>query len=258
MHKICYVLFGFIWALNLNAQNFKDPMTGVTNRVYVQYTDSLVESFYYRGDKKIKTNDELFYYWYGAQDIKHTRGAYEGKILHGVYTMFYYNKDLLAKGNFKYGLKNGEWKSWYRGGEIKSKEKWRKGIIVGTAYYYSPKGLIQRERKISKSGSGSVSYYDDKGILSSKEYYKNNSLDKKIQYELNKKGKVVVAKPEKVKPEKKSKNSKESSKKSVLRNPFKKKSTSVEAEKKVKHKKTKEPKIKIQKYRQILPGGQGA
>ena len=252
IHKWCFVIAGFMIAINLQAQNFKDPMTGVTNRIYVQYTDSLVETFYYRGEKKIKTNDELFYYWYAAQDIKHTRGAYEGKILHGSYTMFYYNKDLLAKGNFKYGLKDGEWKSWHAGGELKSKEKWKKGKIVGTSYYYNLQGRIQKVRKLSQSGNGYVMYYNDKGILSAKEYYKDNSLEKKIQYETNKRGKAVVIKPEKNKTNKKTS---EGNQKSSL-NPFKKKAP--KEEKKVKQKKTKSPKIKIQKYRQIVPGGQGA
>ena len=248
LYVFCFVLIELVLSINVDAQNFKDPTIGISNRIYVQYTDSLVEAFCYRGEKKIKTRDDLFYYWYAAQDIKHTRGAYEGKILHGTYTMFYYNKDLLAKGNFKYGLKEGEWRNWHRGGEIKSKEKWRNGAIIGKAYYYNAKGKIQRERNIKhSSGNGYIKFYTENGILNSKKIYKNNLIEKEIVYQVNKKGKLIEVKPVKTKSVKsESKKAKKSSEKK----------SSSDQKKKVKKQKT--PKIKVQKYRQIVPGGEGA
>jgi antitoxin component YwqK of YwqJK toxin-antitoxin module len=252
--NVCCISLGFIFSMNLHAQNFEDPMTGVINRVYVQYPDSLVEAFYYRGDKKIKTKDELFYYWHSAQNIKHTRGAFEGKLLHGNFTAFYYNKDLLTKGAFKYGLKQGEWKSWYQGGERKSKEKWRKGKLIGTANYYGKNGKVQRERKLSRSGNGYVLYYDENGILTSKEYYKNNALDKKNNYQLNKKGKLVEVKPEKTKT-KKIKSKENSERESKFKRKKVPKENLQKEDKKDKGKRS--PKIKIQKYRHVSPGGIG-
>jgi len=255
-NRRCLVYFSFVlmaclFSLNAPAQNdfnFKDPTTGISNRVYVQYTDSIVETFYYRGGKKIKTNDELLYFWYAARDIKHTRGAFEGKLLHGKYTMFYYNKDLLAKGEFKYGLKYGVWKSWYKGGEIKKKEKWCKGRIVGTAYYYSAAGVIQQKKKYTdKKGSRIITNYNAQGGILSKEYYSKNKLVNTITYQLNSKGKYVVSKPEK---EKKTKIKKTKEKES-------KKKTKEKKAPKVKEKKSKTPKIKIQKFRQVVPGGIG-
>ncbi|ABG60430.1 conserved hypothetical protein [Cytophaga hutchinsonii ATCC 33406] len=260
-NKYIFILYSTLVALicsvNVHGQTVKDFSVANTNRVYVQYTDSTVEAFCYRGDKNIKTQDNLFYYWYAAQQIKHTRGGYEGKILHGTYTMFYYNKDLLAKGNFKYGLKHGEWKSWHQGGEIKSKEKWRKGVLVGKAYYYSNKGRIQRERNIKPtSGNGYIVYYGEDGILTSKSIYKNNTVSKEINYQKNDKGKLVEVKPEKVKSEKE-KTQKGKSKKEKSKNGSKEENKQ-KTEKPVREKKQKVPKIKIQKYRQISPGGIGA
>lgn len=227
-----------------SAQNFKeftDPMAGVVYKVHVQYSDSIVEAFYYRGDKKIKTEDNLFYYWYAAQDIKKTRGAYEGKLLHGKYTMYYYNKDLLRKGEFNYGLKNGQWLSWYQGGEVKSKEKWKNGVLVGTAFYYHPNGKLKSHRKfIDKVGSGHEADYDAQGNLISKKHYKGKELINQVDYHQNEKGKAVVTKPEKVKKSKKGKNIKDKD------------------APKVKKEKGKQPKIKIQKFREVVPGGIGA
>jgi len=228
--------------------NFNDPTTGISNRVYVQYTDSIVETFYYRGGKKIKTNDELLYFWYAARDIKHTRGAFEGKLLHGKYTMFYYNKDLLAKGEFKYGLKYGVWRSWYQGGEIKKKEKWHKGRIVGTAYYYGYTGVLEKKTKYTdKKGGRVITNYNTQGSIFSKEYYEKNKLVNTINYQLNSKGKYVVNKPKKEK-----KNKVKKTKEKTLQKKSKEKKVS-----KVKEKKNKNPKIKIQKFRQVVPGGIG-
>lgn len=249
IYLICTI---FLCALNISAQNFKDPMIGVTNRIYVQYTDSIVETYYYRGEKNIKLNDELFYFWYAARDIKRTRGAFEGKLLHGKYAMFYYNKDLLSKGQFKYGLKDGEWKSWYQGGEIKSKEKWHKGKIVGVAYYYNSKGIIQKKRKYTDTKGGLiVSSYNTQGGITSVEYYKKNTLVKTDNYQLNAKGKYEVVKPEKAKKNK-VKNKKAKTKVTKEAKPKEKKSNDG------KKSKSKTPKIKIQKYRQVVPGGAGA
>lgn len=243
------LLFVGISSNNLFAQNFNkyhDPELGISNKVYVQYSDSIVETFYYKGDKKIKTDDGLFYYWYAAHDIKKTRGAFEGKLLHGKYVMFYYNKDLLCKGEFKYGLKDGVWKSWHKGGEIKSKERWKKGRIMGIAYYYHPNGKLKSHRKYTNYlGRGHEANYDTNGNLISKKYYSRNELVKEVRYHQNDKDKTVVTKPEKAK-----KTKKEKDKKKV------KEGTNSEPNKKTK--KGKQPKVKIQKFRQISPGGIGA
>lgn len=257
LYTLCSMLSAWLCTADLCAQNIKDFTIATTNRVYVQYTDSTVEAFCYRGEKKIKTRDNLLYYWYAAQQIKHTRGGYEGKILHGPYTMFYYNKDLLAKGNFKYGLKQGEWKTWHQGGEVKSKERWKKGILIGKAYYYNRKGIIQRESRINPtSGKGYIREYTEDGMLHSKSIYKENRVTKEIVYQKNEKGKLVEVKPEKEKRVKK-KPEKEQSKKTGDKLKKNKKLPDT-GEKKVKEKKQKTPGIKIQKYRQISPGGIGA
>ena len=255
--KICCVL-SFVFSLKLSAQNIKIPMLNNANRVYVQYSDSLVEAFYYSGDKKIKTNDNLFYYWYGAHDIKHTRGAFDGKLLHGKFVMFYRNKDLLSKGTFRFGLKDGEWNSWYLGGERKSKEKWRKGSVVGSAYYYWTNGNVRVLRKLNHLGNGSIIYYNNDGNLNSKEYYSKNILEYKNTYQLNDKGKLIEVKQKKEKNNIKDKS--EGKHFFRFKKLFHKKNASdkpLNKSKKLKEKKTKSPKIKIIKFRQVSPGGIG-
>jgi len=226
----------------------KDPMSGVVNRVYVQRKDSVIETHYYRGDKNISTKPNLLYYWYAAQDIKHTRGSFEGKLLHGSYVMFYYNKDLKEKGSFRYGLKDGKWENWYQGGEIKSREQWKSGLQKGKSQYYYENGTIHQQILFKKGSKSEVLFFDEMGNKQTIQYFKNNILIKEESFERNKHGKIrkerKLKKAKKVKPDKVAKV---------------KKTKSPKGAPKVKEQKKKKTKgIKVYKFKQILPAGKAA
>lgn len=72
----------------------------------------------------------LDYYWYDADIIHATPGGYSGKLLNGLYTAFYLNKDLREQGTFNKGLKSGVWKSWNEDGTLKAVSAWEKGRLV--------------------------------------------------------------------------------------------------------------------------------
>jgi hypothetical protein len=72
-------------------------------------------------------NPQLFYYWYGANTIHMTQGGFSGKLLNGLYTEYYINKNLKEQGSFKKGLKNGIWKSWNEDGSLVATKNWKHG-----------------------------------------------------------------------------------------------------------------------------------
>ena len=238
---ICLACACILHAAPVQAQNYKNPLSEM-NRIYVQYPDSIVETFYYRGEKNIPTRDNMVYYWYAANDIKRTRGSFDGKLLHGTYTVFYSNKDLLGKGTFRYGLKKGSWQSWYPRGEIKSREQWSKGVLHGTCMYYSSTGMLLRKRVYKNaSGSGCETIYED-GHICSVKHYEGSTLQQEQLYEKNSKGRYVPVKTEK-----------------AAKTRAAKKGKINKAEEKVpKQQKAPKTKIKIQHFKQIVPGGQGA
>ncbi|WP_440236608.1 toxin-antitoxin system YwqK family antitoxin [Cytophaga sp.] len=244
---VCLFYSASILAQNINIEN---PDKILMNRIYVQYSDSIIETYYYSGDKKIKEKDNLVYYWYAANDIKRTQGAYEGKILHGKCVMFYNNKDLLAKGMFKYGVKTGIWRYWYKGGKLKSKEIWKDGLLTGVSFSYDKDGNLQAKKTYKKGKlNGWVYYYDSKGLLSRKECFQDGKPTRSIVYTINDKGKAVA---EKEKKEEKADKEEKAGKKFFF---FKRK---PKEEKPAKTKKERKSKIKIQRYHQVSPGGQGA
>jgi len=117
----------------------------INQNITINYSDYFVYINILPDDPEIKPKNDLYYYWYGANDVKRTKGGYSGKLLHGSYTEYYSNKNLKSQGRFKYGLKTGEWKSWHFSGEYDEICTWRKGKKHGVSRVYNDKGELIRE-----------------------------------------------------------------------------------------------------------------
>lgn len=90
--------------------------------------------------KKAKLGRE--YYWLSGRQINITSGGYSGKLLHGKFSSFYLNKQLKEQGEFKKGLKEGEWKEWNIDGRLLAITHYSKGIASGKFYKYYENGLV--------------------------------------------------------------------------------------------------------------------
>ena len=69
-------------------------------------------------DPNIRTKNDRWYHWYHPHDLHITAGDYSGRLLDGEYKSFFPKGDLKEKGEFKKGLKSGQWKSWYENGTV--------------------------------------------------------------------------------------------------------------------------------------------
>ncbi|HXA01796.1 MAG TPA: hypothetical protein VNW99_07410 [Cytophagaceae bacterium] len=147
-------------------------------RVILNFEDHIVYATVLHEEANIKINDNKYYYWYKSNDIKITRGGYDGKLLHGNYTEYYPNKNLKQKGEYKYGLKIGEWRNWNIAGEFEQISNWRKGLQHGRFRIYDGKG------KLVKSGS-----YRNGALHGKQKVYMN---DNTIQFITYKKGELVI------------------------------------------------------------------
>src|ERR1044071_2693369 len=88
----------------------------ITEPIYINCADSSVHANVVVVSEKIKVNETSVYHWYSKNTIQHTCGGYSGKLLHGTYESFYPNHNLLSKGQFSKGLKEGLWISWFANG----------------------------------------------------------------------------------------------------------------------------------------------
>lgn len=94
---------------------------------------------------RVKVNNHLIYYWVKGADLHHSRGGYEGRVLHGDFVAFYPTRQLKSQGKFHKGLKDGEWKTWYENGELKSVTNWDKGVQHGKYYCFGNDGKPERK-----------------------------------------------------------------------------------------------------------------
>lgn len=116
----------------------------LNQRVVLNFVDHVVYANILSTNKEIKPDLDRYYFWYSANDIKRTRGGFDGKLLHGEYIEFYPDKSLKEKGEFRYGLKHGIWKTWYPSGEIASIVRWKKGRMHGDFRYFDETGDLKK------------------------------------------------------------------------------------------------------------------
>jgi antitoxin component YwqK of YwqJK toxin-antitoxin module len=178
-------------AIAANGQSLNKMLQSLnTSHISHAHEDS-IESITVMAEKtRINTLKDRYYHWYGNNQIKATIGGYGGRLLNGDYKLFNREKDLLAQGEFKCGLKTGEWIYWYTNGTIARAERWKKGIRAGEFVEYYQDGAIK--------STGSYK----QGLLHGKVYqYNPDGGREAVKYSY---GKIVVPKPkkEKVKPEK--------------------------------------------------------
>lgn len=140
------ILLSCLFLVTLSGYGQKDIAIPVNQRVILNYPDFTVYANVLVTENKVRPEDELYYYWFSANDIKRTRGGFDGKLLHGIYTEFYLNKNLKEKGQFRFGLKHKEWKSWHINGEYKEISYWKKGKQQGRCRYFSEDGKLAEER----------------------------------------------------------------------------------------------------------------
>ncbi|MEO9531932.1 MAG: hypothetical protein ABJG68_15730 [Crocinitomicaceae bacterium] len=107
--------------------------------------------FYISFDEKgIRYHDTLHYYWFKAQAIHVTQGNSDGNILDGKFSKFYYSGQLAEQGEFKKGLKDGLWKTWYESGNLKTIYNYSNGMLSGEYVLYNEDGDIREKGKIKK------------------------------------------------------------------------------------------------------------
>lgn len=181
--KACNKAFMLFIAVMIPFQIFGQSFSKlpiVNNRVIVNFYDNTVYMEILTKKTKKKASDDKFYYWYSANDIKRTRGAYEGKLLHGKYSDFYINKNLKEKGRMKYGLRVGTWKSWHPNGEYKNITYWRRGKAVGVFRDYNEDGeVIRKGRYRNGEISGKVKVYEADGSIEKIKYRNGKPVPKK-------------------------------------------------------------------------------
>ncbi|NOQ74878.1 MAG: hypothetical protein GQ574_22885 [Crocinitomix sp.] len=132
-----------MFSANANAQNLAELRHFTTPHYKMDFYISTIQ-------KKINYTDTLDYHWYKAQKLHITQGGSAGDLLHGDFQKFHVGGQLAERGEFRYGLKDGEWLTWYESGAVKSKLNYNDGVLKGAFTTYSKEGEITEKGKFRK------------------------------------------------------------------------------------------------------------
>lgn len=112
----------------------------------IHFSDYLIRFKVAPKDYKMKTKNEVFYFWFAGDRIVSTQGAYSENLLQGEFTAVYNNKNLKEKGEYYYGRKNKTWRSWNKNGELIEISNWKKGIKHGMFITYKNGEIIDKNK----------------------------------------------------------------------------------------------------------------
>lgn len=138
--QIRLAIFLFL-AICGNAAAQKHMLDGY--RHTINFPDHKVTFQLQEGNEGLKSSDPTKrYHWYSSNQIKITQGGYSGKLLNGMYEDYYSHQNLKEKGQFKLGLKIGEWKTWNEKGILITRINYRKGVLSGPFIKYDTLGNV--------------------------------------------------------------------------------------------------------------------
>lgn len=96
-------------------------------------------------DREIDPKIDFTYHWYNQNHMQKAQGAYQGKVLDGIYQKKTRDQVLIQQGSFEKGLKEGEWIQWFANGKIASIHSFKYGLKDGDFNEYYPDGEISHK-----------------------------------------------------------------------------------------------------------------
>jgi len=178
-----------LMSMGVFAQKYTD--VAVNNRVILNKGEYIIYAELVQSHSSREVSDDIFYYWYSANEVKRTQGGYDGKLLHGKYTEFYSDKDLKVQGKFSHGVKTGQWKMWHTNGNLSEIQVWRSSgrrakfesfdengnlIRRGSYRYEKLHGII---KEIGPQNTVKRKYRDGIEVIKAKKAKPDTTLNKK-------------------------------------------------------------------------------
>lgn len=129
-----------------------------------------------RPESSFKPIIDRTYHWFDQGQLGYAQGGYTGQLLQGETTAKRKNGDLVRKGSYKNGLKDGTWIEWHGNGKLRSNYIWKDGWRHGEFFLYDEMGMVRREGKYRNNVlHGKVRDYRQ-GQLVIESKYKNGNI----------------------------------------------------------------------------------
>lgn len=155
---------------------------------------------FYTSAKVVKSKKDKEYFWFKGGMIHAAQSGIAGELLHDKFVKFYHSNQLAEQGQFKFGLKNGQWKSWYENGNLSSVSQWKAGFKNGEFVVFGNDGaIVEKGNYKNNLKTGKWINYEKKDTLL---YSKGQILTPKVKPQKIKavKEKKTVKPKETIKP----------------------------------------------------------
>lgn len=120
-----------ISATALQAQ--RNPKLSKTREIIVNNGENVIKANVFLNNTSVAGKDSVTYYWYGNNAIHTNVFSYPKNPLHGLYSEFNNDKNLVLQGEFKKGMKHGTWVRWDYSGQLLEKNNYKMGKLCGTS-----------------------------------------------------------------------------------------------------------------------------
>jgi len=130
MHK-CLLFFSVFFLFSFSETSLKKRISDADFR-YEFYTTN----------KAINPERDRQYFWFKGGAIHNSEYGMAGELLHSQFQKFYHSNQLAEAGKYNNGLKEGNWKSWFKNGVLQSNVYWSEGQKDGSYYAYDETGFL--------------------------------------------------------------------------------------------------------------------
>lgn len=131
---------------------------------------------FYTTDKKVNPKTSKTYFWFKGGLIHEAQGGIAGELLNDKFIKMYHSNQLAEQGQFKNGLRVGEWKTWHQNGVLATTLHYSNGLRSGKYSRYDESGKLVENGKFSSNlKTGKWKNAESEEIIT----YKNGVIVKK-------------------------------------------------------------------------------
>jgi MORN repeat variant len=173
MIKKAFISFFVLFIANRACAQKTSDIGTAYHRISFEIKDTLFQFYVSKPLSDQKIVDDAVYYWFTPDTILQTVGGYQGKLLNGLFTKYYPNKNIAVKESYDMGRKSGESRSWFPDGKLESIVTWSMGKKAGPFKMYdSSSRLIQYGSYKNDKLDGSIFSVSDGGKIKKEKYRK--------------------------------------------------------------------------------------
>lgn len=180
-HNILLIISLIVSLSGVAKNNAKNVFEEYKKSHHLQCDDSLyIYKFVTEATSTISPELEKSYTWYYNNAIHTSKGNYSGKLLNGTFTKLdKRTNELVEKGRFTLGKKDGAWYNWGKDGELQAYTEYKNGTPHGSFIQYTGNKQFSEKGSYRNGLKAKTWTTYEEGVVTSTTNYKNGLKDGK-------------------------------------------------------------------------------